>query len=421
MPAASRRAGRRQTSRIFQHQPRDYRHSNSAHIVPTHATQLPFLDHDPNLLVGPPRVRVQLPHPVHPRLLVGLAVVLLRRGAVVVVWHVRGGHDEVPVGPREAVRPHVVLVLGQDDGPARDEEARVVGKDRGDVVLVVASAATGPLGLPQVHVPYLELGLHVPSQQVVDPGAEDAGAAGEQRVDRVRHGEHRVWAKHVVVVHGREAVAYVVDDDLNGAGEEGMAWGGGDEAVPEAAAVADLDAGLIDGGHESDIVRDGVVQIGFEEHVHVGVDAAANEQHAVPEEIRLEGSRGDALVRLSHLRREVRAQELPGRVVVVEVVLPPALLPALDQPAHVRVFVFRHRLEPRLVHDFGHQPPDLLAVPGRTDRVSPHDRLGRRADLAEYVAVAGTLEAALRARVGGRGGHDRAVLSPLGRLVGDVL
>ncbi|EJK61298.1 hypothetical protein THAOC_18246, partial [Thalassiosira oceanica] len=84
----------------------------------------------------------------------------------------------------------------------------------------------------------------------------------------------------------------------------------------------------------------------------------------------------------------VCAQEVAGGVVVVEVVLPPALLPALDEPAHVRVLLPRDGFEPRLVHDLGDVAGRLLPHPGGSDRVGPRDRLGRRPDAAQDVAVA---------------------------------
>ena len=87
-------------------------------------------------------------------------------------------------------------------------------------------------------------------------------------------------------------------------------------------------------------------------------------------------------------------KKIPGGVIVVEVILPPALLPALDEAAHVRVLVLRHRLEPRLVDDLRDQPLRLLAIPGKPDRVGARDGLRRGADLAEYVAVTGALDLA---------------------------
>lgn len=60
----------------------------------------------------------------------GLTVMFLRWRTIVVIGHVGGSHDEMTVGPREAVRSHVILILLKDDSSARNEEALIIGSDR---------------------------------------------------------------------------------------------------------------------------------------------------------------------------------------------------------------------------------------------------------------------------------------------------
>ena len=100
------------------------------------------------------------------------------------------------------------------------------------------------MATPDVDVANLEFGLHVAFQEVVNAGAKDAGSASEERIHGMRNGEDGVGTEHVIVIHGSETVANVVDDDFDGTREEGVAGSGRDEAIPQAAAVSDFDAGL---------------------------------------------------------------------------------------------------------------------------------------------------------------------------------
>ena len=157
---------------------------------------------------------------------------LLRRRTVVVIGHVGGGNDEMTVCPRKAMRAHVILILLKNYSPARNEETRIVG------------TYASRLGLPNIDVANLKFGLHVTFQEVVNSTAEDAGSAGEERIHCMRNRENRVGTEHIIVIHGGETITNVVNDYLDGAREEGMAGSGRDEAVPQAAAVSDLVAGL---------------------------------------------------------------------------------------------------------------------------------------------------------------------------------
>ena len=47
---------------------------------------------------------------------------------------------------------------------------------------------------------------------------------------------------------------------------------------------------LIDGSHEANIIRNGIVQVGLEEYIHIGIDTTTNQQHTVPEKISLEST-----------------------------------------------------------------------------------------------------------------------------------
>jgi len=178
---------------------------------------LPYLqlfNDNTNFLIGALRIRVQLPHPIHASLFVRLAVMLLRRRTVVVIGHVSGGDDKMTVHPREAMRAHVVLVLLEDYRSARDEEARIVG---------AYGRHRRLLATPDIDVANLEFGLHVAFQEVVNAGAKDAGSASEERIHGMRNGEDGVGTEHVIVIHGSKTVANVVDDDFDGAREEGVA------------------------------------------------------------------------------------------------------------------------------------------------------------------------------------------------------
>mmetsp|Transcript_21090 Transcript_21090/g.38129 ORF Transcript_21090/g.38129 Transcript_21090/m.38129 type:complete len:200 (-) Transcript_21090:2337-2936(-) len=198
---------------------------------------------------------------------------LLARRTIIIIGHVRSGNNEVTVRPREAMRAHVILVLFEDDGSAWDEEAWIIGADRH---IVVVSAITdtalggiprlleqGPFTPPNIHIPNIKFRLHMPPQKIINTRAKDAWSTRKQGIDRVGHGEDGVGTEHIVVIDGGEAVANVVNDNFDGAGEEGVAGGGGDEAVPEAASVSDFDAGLIDRSHETNIIRNGIVQVGL--------------------------------------------------------------------------------------------------------------------------------------------------------------
>lgn len=263
-----------------------------------------MLHNEPNFFVGAPCVRVQLPHPVHARLLVCFAVVFFRRRSIVIVWHVGSGDNKMFVRPSEAVCAHVVLILLEHDGSARDEEALIVRMDSS----AVAAASPFLRTLPQAHITDLKLCLHVPAQEVVDARAQDAWPACEQGVNSVGHREDGVRAKHVVVVYGREAIPDIVHYNLNGTGKKRMGGGGGDETIPEAAPVPHVNTGLkmkelkkikvgfvkkhtkelysdhpyrishiINGSHETNVVRDGIVQVSLEEHIHIRVNAATNQ------------------------------------------------------------------------------------------------------------------------------------------------
>ena len=183
---------------------------------------------------------------------------LFARGAIIIIGHVRSGNDEMTVRPREAMRTHVILVLFEDDGSAWDEEAWIIGTD-GHIVVVGAITATalggisrlleqGPFTPPNIHIPNIKLRLHMPPQKIINTRTKDAWSTRKQSIDRVRHGEDGIGTEHIIVIDRGEAVANVVDDDFDGTCEEGVAGGGCDEAVPEAASVSYFGAGLDEGG-----------------------------------------------------------------------------------------------------------------------------------------------------------------------------
>lgn len=114
---------------------------------------------------------------------------LLRWWTIIIVGHVRGSNDEMTVRPSEAVRAHVILVLFEDDGPAGDEKALIVGC----YIIVVAIATTlgggilssSPFLLPDINIANREFRLHMPPQQVINARSQNTRSASEERINRV--------------------------------------------------------------------------------------------------------------------------------------------------------------------------------------------------------------------------------------------
>mmetsp|Transcript_30985 Transcript_30985/g.92856 ORF Transcript_30985/g.92856 Transcript_30985/m.92856 type:complete len:539 (+) Transcript_30985:607-2223(+) len=241
---------------------------------------------------------------------------------------------------------------------------------------------------PRIDVPGLEGRLGMTPQEGVDRHPQHARSGREENVERVGNAQLGIRTEHVIHVDGGETIPNVVHDRLDRLGQKGMSRSGGDEAVPEAHPMPDGLAGFVQRGHETDVPRNGRVEVGLQQYVHVGVHTPVDQQDAIPEQICLERSGLDGIVRLPYLGGEVGAQVLLGRLVRVESILPPRPLPGFDQAGHVGILLLRHVLEPRLMDDAGYQSRRIAAVGGRSHRHGLAHEFLRQVRLAQGVAVA---------------------------------
>mmetsp|Transcript_12626 Transcript_12626/g.35811 ORF Transcript_12626/g.35811 Transcript_12626/m.35811 type:complete len:487 (-) Transcript_12626:412-1872(-) len=311
---------------------------------------------------------------------------------IVGIGKIGGRHHQVLFHKRKSVRPHVPLVLVQDDGPSRNLLARLV-VDSNDEFRPLSQSILFAL-FPQVDLARFELCLAVSAEHLVHHGSENAGPGGEECIERVQHAHFRIGAEHGVRVDPREAVSNVVDDRLDGFGQKGVSRCRRNESVPQAHSPIHGRSRLVLWNHEPNVRSNGEIEVGFQHDIHVGIYPAADQQHAVAKQIGLEGPRSECFVGLSNLRWKVRAEKLEAHFVRVELVFPPGLLEGFDEAAHVWVLFRSDGFVIGLVHDAGNQSGWLPGENGWADDQRLGNEFLLHRNVAEGLAVARTFVSA---------------------------